>query len=125
MAGPAVAVTRDRPSLALVVYSAAALLALSAACFACCWAAPVVLSKRRAATLRTAAGVRRIISGRARAEDIVGGSWVGWLVGFGGGKRNASVAGWLGGGGGLGCAAAAAAGERWAAPVVMGRFGSD
>lgn len=68
IAGPAAEVTRDRPSVALALYSAAVFLAPSAVCFAC-WEA--VLSNRRAATLRITL-VRRI-SGRARAEDIAGG----------------------------------------------------
>lgn len=77
IAGPAAEVTRDRPSVALALYSAAVFLAPSAVCFAC-WEA--VLSNRRAATLRITL-VRRI-SGRARAEDIVGGG-----VGSGGWRR--------------------------------------
>lgn len=82
IAGPAAEVTRDRPSVALVLYSAAVFLAPSAVCFAC-WEA--VLSNRRAATLRSTL-VRRI-SGRARAEDILcawvwGGRWNAEAVAF-------------------------------------------
>lgn len=82
IAGPAAEVTRDRPSVALALYSAAVFLAPSAVCFAC-WEA--VLSNRRAATLRITL-VRRI-SGRARAEDIVGEG--GGVGGGGGGWRRA------------------------------------
>lgn len=63
IAGPAAEVTRDRPSAALVLYSAAVFLAVSAVFCA------VEDSKRRAMAVLSGRGRRR--SGRARAEDIV------------------------------------------------------
>lgn len=68
IAGPAAEVTRDRPSVALDLYSAAEFLAASAVF---CAVDDAVLSKRRAATVRRGRTACRRRRGRAMADEDI------------------------------------------------------